>query len=70
MAEVFVIAWTGGYEAPSYTVKATAAEAWTQAEEWWKDAKEGEDTLDVLRIDLTTMTIERLERPTPDKETT
>lgn len=58
--ELFIIAWTGGYEATSYTVKSTAAEAWTQAELWWDDADQEGDTMDILRLDLTTLTLERL----------
>lgn len=62
MTELFVIAWTGGYEATSYTVKTTAADAWAQAKEWWADADPEVDSIDVLRINLTTLTMERLER--------
>lgn len=63
MTELFVIAWTGGYEATSYTVKLTEQSAWEQARIWWEDADKEEDSIDVLRIDLNTLTMERLEDP-------
>ncbi len=60
MTELFIVAWTGGYEDTSYVVKPTAAEAWAQANTWWDDADPETHTMDILRLDLTTLTIERL----------
>lgn len=59
--EIFVIAWTGGYEPPSYAVKFSLKEASEQAREWAADIKpDSGDTVDVLRIDPETGGIERL----------
>lgn len=64
-AAMFLVSWTGGLEPVQHAVRPTEPEAWTQAEDWAKDAKEGDD-IDVFRIDLTTNAIERLERPKPE----
>lgn len=58
--EIFVVAWTGGYEAPSYVVKLTEEQAWDQAGAWLADAHEDGDTIDVLRVDLATAEVTRL----------
>jgi len=57
---VFIVAWTGGYEAPSYVVFATEEEAIKQAKEWWADADEDADSIDILRLNPTDLTIERI----------
>lgn len=59
--EVFLVVWSGGYDAPQYGARATEDEAWALAGEWAADIKEGEDTIDVLRLDTATMAVERLE---------
>jgi hypothetical protein len=59
MDEVFVIAFTGGYEAPSYEVKATVEEALSVAETWAEDLEDG-DTIDVLRINVKNFTLSRV----------
>lgn len=60
MEEIFIVAWTGGYEAPSYEAKSNEADAWNLANEYVEDLEDG-DTLDVLRVNLRNFTIERLE---------
>lgn len=64
--DIFIVVWSGGYEAPSYVVKRTEAEAWAQAKEWLAEADEEGDWIDVLHLDLTTLILRRLE----DKENT
>lgn len=57
----YILAWTGGYEPPSYKAVATEEEAWALANEWASEMDEG-DTIDVLRIDVNDpLYIERLE---------
>jgi len=58
---IYIVAWTGGYEAPSYHAFMTENEAMRQAEEWWADADQDADSLDVLRINPNDMTITRVE---------
>ena len=58
---VYIVAWTGGYEAPSYTAFFDEARAWDQAYEWVEEMEEGVDTIDVLRLDLPSLKMERLE---------
>lgn len=58
---LWVIVWTGGYEAPSYSVKSNKTEAFELAQKWAMDAKEGEDTIDVLEINSETCEIRRVE---------
>lgn len=61
----FLVAFTGGYEPPSYQAFTDEDEAWGKAEEWASDMAEG-DTIDVLKIVhtvhayTTTATVERL----------
>lgn len=57
----FMVAWSGGYEAPSYQVFNTEQEAWDKAKEYAKDMQDG-DTIDVLRIDMAQKTVVRLEQ--------
>lgn len=63
MKDVFVVAWSGGYDPPQYEVRTTDVQAWALAHSWAGDMDEGEDIIDVLRIDLDAMTVERLGRP-------
>ncbi len=58
---IYLAAWSGGYEAPSYEMFYSAEAAFTKAEEWQKDMS-GSDWIDVLELDPTTKTIKRLER--------
>lgn len=60
-SDIYIVAWTGGYEAPSYHAFMTENEAMRQAEEWWADADQDADSLDVLRINPNDMTITRVE---------
>lgn len=60
MKDVFLVVWSGGYDAPQYALRGADVEAWALAQTWGEDMREGEDTVDVLRIDLATMTVERL----------
>ena len=59
---VYVVSWTGGYEAPCYVAFWDEAQAWERAHKWARDMKESEDTIDVLRIRLMPLSIERLEQ--------
>lgn len=61
MATTYMVEFGGGYEAPSHTFKVTSSEAWKQAEEWAKDMnKEQGDYVDVIRMDWSTGSCERL----------
>lgn len=61
---LFMVVWSGGYEAPSYALKPTKKEAFALAETWAEDADlENGDWIDVLRLtDLDTQmpTVERM----------
>lgn len=61
--QVFLVAWCGGYDAPSYALKFTKDSAWDQAREWLNDLQDG-DTIDVLRLGLTDGIVSRLEAAT------
>jgi hypothetical protein len=61
--EVYLVLWSGGYEAPQYEVKATEEEAWALARSWLAECREDESNwIDVLRLDPVSMNIDRLER--------
>lgn len=62
--DVFMVAWHGGYEAPSYVAHYTEDAAWQQADEWWADADEESDQIDVLKVSPHPqgLTVTRLER--------
>lgn len=60
MKEVFIVVWSGGYEAPTYIARPTKEEAIVIGRDWTKDMEDG-DTVDILRINLTNMTLERVE---------
>lgn len=47
---IYVIAWTGGYEAAQYAAKATETEAKAQAAEWAKDMADN-DTIEILKVE-------------------
>lgn len=57
---IYMVVWSGGYEAPSYVLKDTRDEAFEQAAEWAKDMTEN-DTIDVLELDTKNKTVARLE---------
>ncbi len=59
---IYIVVWSGGVEAPSYAAHNTEKEAWKRANNWWKDADEDNDSVDVLSVDTKTLVIKRLER--------
>lgn len=61
MKDVFLVVWSGGYDAPQYELRGADVEAWALARTWREGMRQGEDTIDVLRIDLDAMTVERLD---------
>lgn len=61
LRELFVTAWTGGLEEPLFQVFPTEAEAICKVSEvWLPDYKEDQDSIDIYRIDLTTLRMENL----------
>ena len=56
----FIVAATGGDEAPSYDIFTSKDEAIAQAREWFADGGES-DTVDVLEVDPKAGTITRVE---------
>lgn len=56
----YLVIWSGGYESPSYKAHASREEAIKTAEDWWADADEDSDWIDVLEI-KPDMTVDRLE---------
>lgn len=63
--EVFLVAWTGGYEAPQYATRPTEAEAMDLGREWYEDSNGETDTVDVLRLNLADGSVTRLH---PDED--
>lgn len=62
VTEVFMVVWSGGYEAPDYVVTKTEDDAWNLAAQWVLDADDDEgDVVDVLKIDLVNFNVTRLE---------
>lgn len=59
----YIVAWTGGYEAPDYQFRATRDEAFALAAEWLRDLDEG-DSIDVLAVDTTAGTVTRIDSGT------
>lgn len=59
--ELFIVVGEGGYDAASYVAKRTLREAAAQAREWWADSSGETDTVDVLRLDLMTLELERID---------
>lgn len=55
---IYVIAWSGGYEAPSYKVANSLPAALKTADKWAEDMEES-DYIDVLRITPDTLKIDR-----------
>lgn len=63
MKDIFLVVWSGGVAVPRYKLlpeNATDVDAWALAQRWAEDAGEANDFIDVLRIDLTTRTIDLL----------
>lgn len=60
---IYIVVWSGGYEAPSYAAHRTEKEAWKQANDWWKDADEDSDSIDVIALNTESLSLKRLERP-------
>lgn len=59
--EIYLVSWSGGYEAPSYQAFDNETKAWEIAHEWAEMMAEGEDQIDVLKITLPDMNVVRLE---------
>lgn len=59
---IYIVVWSGGYEAPSYAAHNSEKEAFKQAKEWWNDADAEVDSVDVLAIDIKTLQVKRLEQ--------
>lgn len=60
--EIFIGAWTGGYQSPQYQAFATVEEAAAKiTEAWMPDYSEEMDEIQILRIDLATLRIEPLD---------
>lgn len=58
---IYMIVWSGGYEAPSYDIKATLTEALAQARKWAEDIDEDQgDWIDVLEINTETLAVNRV----------
>lgn len=57
--ELFIVAWTGGYELPQYATERTLEDAVKRAQDWDEGADEG-DFIDILRVDVAKSTIERV----------
>lgn len=57
---IYLVVWSGGYEAPQYSAYTEAEKAMAVALEWAEDMEEGVDTIDVLRIDQN-LAVERVE---------
>ena len=47
---IYIVVWSGGLEAPSYSQRPTQEEAFDLAAEWWVDANEESDWIDVLEV--------------------
>ena len=59
---IFLVVASGGGQPPAYEAKATEADAWALAEQWHAEGEEGDDAVDVLRLDLPSLNLERLHR--------
>ena len=64
MTTGYIVAWTGGYDAPQYAYRDTRTEAFNLAAEYLRDFDPACDTIDVLAIDTNAQTIERIEAGT------
>lgn len=63
--KMYLVVWSGGYEAPNYVLFRSLIEAKLQADRWRLDMDENEgDYIDVLELNITKNTIERVEEPT------
>ena len=63
MSTHYIVAWTGGYEAPTYEYRNTRTEAFNLAAEWLGEMDE-RDTIDVLAIDTDAETVTRIDAGT------
>lgn len=61
--KLYIVTWAGGYDVPSYVATRSEDEAFEIAARWMLDAREGEDTIDVLELDTDTLRMARLEAP-------
>lgn len=76
--DLYIVSWTKGgrslafstsrcgYGGADYTAFRERSKAFRQAKDWWEDADQDSDQVDVLRIDLATLSIEIL--PTTTKK--
>lgn len=67
MTEIFIVAWTGGYESPQLFAKPTQDEAVSLAREWRAESSEPGDSIDVFRVDLAILEIVAVEFDEPDQ---
>lgn len=58
--KLYIVAWTGGAEIPSYQASRTESEAFDIAARWMLDVEEGFETVDVLELDTDTLRMARL----------
>jgi len=59
---IYIVVWSGGLEAPSYSLYNSEKEAFAQAVDWWKEADEERDWIDVLAINTKTLQVKKLEQ--------
>jgi len=60
MKDLYMVVWSGGYEAPQYQVLDTDIAAWALAQSWADDMDDESDWIDVLRINGSDLSVERL----------
>lgn len=70
MTDIYIIAWTGGYEPAAYFTSTDRKEAIDKAVEWAKDADFEQDTIDILRLTDTIdgLVVERIQNLEPDEQ--
>lgn len=56
----YLVAWIGGEDVPSYQAFDNEDDAFERAEDWYSQAEEGIDSIDVLKI--TGTVVERMQR--------
>jgi len=57
---LYLVSWTGGYEAPQFDIRADLDEALALAAEWRDDANPETNTIDVYAIDSKAATIKEV----------
>lgn len=70
MSSTFIVAWTGGYEMPTYFATPDQDEAEAKFAEWLADRKDESDTIQILEVSEDGRTIEALkdDQDVPDPE--